>query len=124
MALLPLRIVDPGRFFVVPRAFARDEPSSTHPPPPCVMRRAKNNTHDHLIPAQHNHESPSTDEHDGEGVKTVALFESRKGRETRAWDELSEIDRAVLLESVRQRRKVQQQKQTIYTQVHGIRSIR
>ncbi|MBD8607731.1 hypothetical protein IFT73_12785 [Aeromicrobium sp. CFBP 8757] len=83
-----------------------------------------NTTLDHVMPAQHIHECPSTDEHDGEGVKAVALFESRKGRETRAWDELSEIDRTVLLESVRQRRRLQQQKQTIYTQVHGIRSNR
>lgn len=60
----------------------------------------------------------------GEGVKAVALFESRQGRVTRAWDELSEIDRAVLLESVRQRRRVQQQKQAIYTQVYGVRSNR
>ena len=78
-----------------------------------------NTTLDHVMPAQHIHECPSTDEHDGEGVKTVALFESRKGRETRAWDELSEIDRAVLLESVRQRRKLQRQQQAIYAQVYN-----
>ena len=82
-----------------------------------------------LMPAQHVHTpsihdvNPTHGSH-GEEVKAVALSESRKGRVTRAWDELSEIDRPVLLESVRQRRRAQQQKQTIYTQVHGIRGIR
>lgn len=77
-----------------------------------------------LMPAQNPDESTPTDGTLREGVKAVALFESRKGGVTRAWDELSEIDRAVLLESVRQRRTIQQQKQKIYTEVYGVRSNR
>ena len=77
-----------------------------------------------LMPAQHFdtpsvHDGIPTHGSHGEEVKAVALFESRKGRVTRAWDELSEIDRAVLLESVRQRRKLQQRKQSIYNQVYN-----
>jgi len=88
-----------------------------------------NTTLDTLMPAQHTdspsvHQVTPTHGTHGEEVKAVALFESRKGRETRAWDELSEIDRAVLLESARQRREAQQRKQEIYTQVHGARGIR
>ena len=77
-----------------------------------------------LMPAQHVHTpsihdvNPTHGSH-GEEVKAVALSESRKGRVTRAWDELSEIDRAVLLESVRQRRKLQRQQQAIYAQVYN-----
>ncbi|KAA1373568.1 hypothetical protein [Aeromicrobium fastidiosum] len=77
-----------------------------------------------LMPAQHVHTpsihdvNPTHGSH-GEEVKAVALFESRRGRVTRAWDELSEIDRAVLLESVRQRRKLQRRKQEIYAQVYN-----
>lgn len=74
-----------------------------------------------LMPAQHTHESTPTHGTHGEGVKAVALFESRTGRVTRAWDELSEIDRQVLLESVRQRRKYQAQKTKIYSELYGIR---
>lgn len=59
-----------------------------------------------------------------EGVKSVAIFESRRSRVPRAWDELTELDRLVLLESVRQRRKVQDQKQRIYTEMYGLRSNR
>lgn len=77
-----------------------------------------------LMPAQNPDESTQVDRSHGEGVKAVALFESRKARSARAWDELSEIDRAVLLESVRQRRAAEQQKQKIYTEVYGIRSNR
>lgn len=77
-----------------------------------------------LMPAQHVHTpsihdvNPTHGSH-GEEVKAVALSESREGRVTRAWDELSEIDRAVLLESVRQRRKLQRQQQAIYAQVYN-----
>ncbi|MET1037999.1 MAG: hypothetical protein ABW075_06970 [Aeromicrobium sp.] len=63
---------------------------------------------------------PTTGTH-REGVRDMALFESRKARATRPWDELSEIDRAVLLESVRQRRKYQAQKQKIYSELFGMR---
>jgi hypothetical protein len=71
-------------------------------------------------PAQNPESIPMTGTQ-GEGVKAVALFESRKGRATRPWDELSEIDRAVLLESVRQRRKYQAHKQKIYSELYGMR---
>lgn len=57
-------------------------------------------------------------------VKSVALFEIRKERVTRAWDELSEIDRQVLLESARQRRKNQALKTKIYSEIYGIRANR
>lgn len=77
-----------------------------------------------LMPAQHTHGSSPTNGTHGEGVREVALFESRKARVVRTWDELSEIDRAVLLASVRQRRRLEQHKQAIYSQVYGIRSNR
>ncbi|NRQ51114.1 hypothetical protein [Aeromicrobium stalagmiti] len=54
-------------------------------------------------------------------MKAVALFESRRARGSRAWDELSEIDRLVLLEAVRQRRKYQAQKTKIYSELYGMR---
>ncbi|MEJ7634083.1 hypothetical protein [Aeromicrobium sp.] len=56
-------------------------------------------------------------------MKAMAIRNSRKGRK-RAWDELSEIDRAVLLESVRQRRELEKQRAAIYNQIYGIRSNR
>ena len=60
----------------------------------------------------------------GEGVKSVAIFEARKARGKRAWDELSEIDRAVLLESVRQRRIMQKRKTSIESSIYSLRSNR
>jgi hypothetical protein len=79
-----------------------------------------------LMPAQNPTDRHTTDPRPttgtrGEGVNEVTLFESRKGRVTRAWDELSEIDRAVLLESVRQRRRYQAHKQKIYSELYGMR---
>ncbi len=58
----------------------------------------------------------------GEGVKAVAIFESRQARGKRAWDEMSEIDRAVLLESVRQRRVQQKRKRSIESSIYSMRS--
>lgn len=58
----------------------------------------------------------------GEGVKAVAIFESRQARGKRAWDEMSEIDRAVLLESVRQRRIQQKRKRSIESSIYNMRS--
>nr|MCW2728184.1 hypothetical protein [Aeromicrobium sp.] len=86
-----------------------------------------NTTLDTLMPAQHTatppiHDVTSTFRTHGEEVKAVALFESRKGRGTRAWDELSEIDRQVLLESMRQRRKYQAHKTKIYSELYGMRT--
>jgi hypothetical protein len=74
-----------------------------------------------LMPAQTPTDPAPTSTTPGEGVKAVAIFESRKDRVTRPWDELSEIDRAVLLESVRQRRRYQAQKQKIYSELFGMR---
>jgi hypothetical protein len=76
-----------------------------------------------LMPAQNPTDLHSTTGTDGEGVKAVGILNPRKGRK-RAWDELSEIDRAVLLESVRQRRKAEQQQAAIYNEIHGMRSFR
>lgn len=52
-------------------------------------------------------DTDSTSEHTGEGVNAMARRWSRKGARTRAWDEMSQTDREVLLESVRLRRQAQ-----------------
>lgn len=75
-----------------------------------------------LMPAQNPTDLHPTTGSDGEGVKAVGILNPRKGRK-RAWDEMSEIDRAVLLESVRQRRKVQKQNIAIQNEIR-LRSIR
>ena len=67
------------------------------------------------------HSSPMN-ETVGEGVKSVAIFEARQARGKRAWAELSEIDRAVLLESVRQRRIQQKRKRSIESSIYSMRS--
>jgi len=81
-----------------------------------------------LIPARHLTDSSPTTGTDGEEVKDVAIFESRRARKTRAWDELSEhdpeIDRAVILESMRQRRKLREQQHRIHNELFGIRANR
>jgi len=74
-----------------------------------------------LMPAQ-NPTDPTTG-NDREGVKAVGILNSRPGRK-RAWDEMSEIDRVVLLESVRQRRKVQKQNLAIQNEIYRLRSMR
>ena len=56
----------------------------------------------------------------GKGVNAVNLF-SRDPERKRAWDELSEIDRAVLLESVRQRREEASQRRALLS---GLQSLR
>ncbi|WP_188110492.1 hypothetical protein [Aeromicrobium ginsengisoli] len=56
-------------------------------------------------------------------MKAVGILNSRQGRK-RAWDEMSEIDRVVLLESVRQRRKVQKQAVAIQNEIYRLRSTR
>jgi hypothetical protein len=74
-----------------------------------------------LMPAQNpTKPTPSTATDDGKGVKAVAIFESRQARGRRAWDEMSEIDRAVLLESVRQRRKAQARKRSVINERNGM----
>jgi hypothetical protein len=67
------------------------------------------------------HQVTPTDGTPGEGVNEVALFKPRRARVARAWDELSEIDRQVLLESVRQRRKHQADQARIYNELYGMR---
>lgn len=76
-----------------------------------------------LMPAQNPTDLHPTTGTDGEGVKAVGILNPRKDRK-RAWDEMSEIDRAVLLESVRQRRKVQKQNIAIQNEIYRLRSMR
>lgn len=76
-----------------------------------------------LMPAQNPTDLHPTTGTDGEGVKAVEMFSSRKGRK-RAWDEMSEIDRVVLLESVRQRRKIEKQNLAIQNEIYRLRSMR
>jgi hypothetical protein len=74
-----------------------------------------------LMPAQNpTKPTPSTTTDDGKGVKAVAIFESRRARGTRAWDETSEIDRAVLLERIRQRRTAQARKRAVINERNGM----
>ena len=78
-----------------------------------------------LIPAHHLTDSSPTTGTDREEVKDVAIFESRRARGTkRAWDEFSEIDRAVILESVRQRRKMRAHQDRIHNELFGLRANR
>jgi hypothetical protein len=74
------------------------------------------------MPAQNPTDPHPTTGTDGEGVKAVGILNPRQGRK-RAWDEMSEIDRAVLLETVRQRRKVQKQNIAIQNEIR-LRSLR
>lgn len=62
-----------------------------------------------------------TNDDPGEGVKAVS---NRRRERKRAWDEMSEIDRAVLLETVRQRRKAQEHRRSIENEVYRLRSLR
>ncbi len=73
-----------------------------------------------LMPAQYPTEPTPTTGTLGEGVKAMAIFESRIGRDKRAWDELAEIDRAVLLETVRLRREAQRQRQAMIATPYGL----
>jgi hypothetical protein len=61
-------------------------------------------------------------------VKDVAIFESRRARSTRARDELSTndpaLDRLVILESVRQRRRLRAQQDRIHNELFGLRANR
>ncbi|MDX6276994.1 MAG: hypothetical protein QOJ72_1122 [Nocardioidaceae bacterium] len=74
-----------------------------------------------LMPAQNPTEPTSTTGSLGEGVNAMAIFESRQVRDKRAWDEVSEIDRAVLLETVRRRREAQRQRQAMISALYGLR---
>jgi len=77
-----------------------------------------------LIPAQNLTDSSPTTGTDREEVKDVAIFESRQARNKRAWDELSELDRLVILESVRQRRKLRAHQDRIHAELFGLRANR
>ena len=77
-----------------------------------------------LIPAQNLTDSSPTTGTDGEEVKDVAIFESRQARTKRAWDELSELDRLVILETVRQRRKLRAHQDRIHSELFGLRANR
>ena len=78
-----------------------------------------------LIPAQNLTDSSPTTDTDGEEVKDVAIFESRRARsKKRARDELSEIDRLVILESVRQRRKMRAHQDRVHNELFGLRANR
>ena len=78
-----------------------------------------------LIPATNLTDSSPTTGTDRGEVKDVAIFESRRARsKKRAWDELSEIDRLVILESVRQRRKLRAHQDRVHTELFGLRANR
>jgi hypothetical protein len=61
-------------------------------------------------------------------VKDVAIFESRRARTMRARDELSEndpaLDRLVILESMRQRRRLRAHQDRIHNELFGLRANR
>ena len=77
-----------------------------------------------LIPAQHlTDPSPTTGTRRGE-VKAVAIFESRRDRTERVRDELTELDRWLLMESLRQRRKARRQQEAIHHELFGVRANR
>ena len=77
-----------------------------------------------LIPAQNLTDSSPTTGTDRGEVKDVAIFESRRARDKRAWDELSELDRLVILESVRQRRKLRAHQDKVHAELFGLRANR
>jgi len=81
-----------------------------------------------LIPAQNLTDSSPTTGTDGEEVKDVAIFESRRARTMRARDELPKndpaLDRLVILESVRQRRRLRAQQDRIHNELFGLRANR
>lgn len=89
---------------------------------------------DTLMPAQIPDPNPTpligSTNHRGE-VKAMAIFERQPraraasdARRVRAWDELSEIDRAVLLETVRLRRKANERRRKLHQQHYGMRDHR
>lgn len=75
-----------------------------------------------LMPAGINQKFNPTTGMVRKGVTNVALFEFRQAAEKRT--QMTEIDRAVLLESVRQRRKAQQRKTSIESGIYSLRSNR
>lgn len=57
-------------------------------------------------------------------VTSVAIFDRQPRPQRRAWDDMSEIDRAVLLEAVRLRRKAREQRRKLHQQHYGMRANR
>jgi hypothetical protein len=76
-----------------------------------------------LMPAQKLTDSSPTTGTDRGEVKDVAIFESRRPRK-RASAELPEIDRLVILESVRQRRNLRAHQDRIHNELFGLRANR
>ena len=60
----------------------------------------------------------------GEGVNAMAHLPIRRARGKRAWDEMSQTDREVLLESVRQRREAQAARDARAVEIYALRSNR
>ena len=89
-----------------------------------MSRHTDTLTHAHITRPNPNLTGSTTDR--GE-VKSVAIFERQPRRQSvqqRAWDEMSEIDRAVLLETVRLRRKAREQRRKLHQQHYGKRTTR
>lgn len=70
------------------------------------------------LPAHTTHTpDPTSDQIPGEGVRAMTGKKSRK----RAWDEMSETDRRVLLQSVRARREAQSARDAVELEVREAR---
>jgi hypothetical protein len=80
--------------------------------------------HARLTPAQAPTTRHPTATTPREEVMAMAVSKSRKARAARAWDELSEIDRMVLLEAVRQRRRLKAQHESFESGLNSLRSWR
>lgn len=59
---------------------------------------------------------------EGEGVNAVALIDLRRSLGPRPTGRMSDIDRQILLEAVRQRRKREALKTRIYSELYGMRT--
>ncbi len=77
-----------------------------------------------LMPAGNTQKFNPTTGMDREGVNNVATFESRPAAEKRASSESAEIERVLLLEYLRMRRKAEQHKASIESGVYNLRSSR
>lgn len=84
-----------------------------------------------LMPAQNPAQNPSTPlelgttgPHRGEEVNQMATTKRTRRSSARAWDELSEVDRAVLLEAVRQRREAAEHRRSVLAGLNSSRHLR
>ena len=75
-----------------------------------------------LMPAGTDQNSHPTQ--DRTEVNNMAIFESRRAAGKRDSDQVSGIDRAIVLESMRQRRKAQKRKASIESGLYNLRSSR